>query len=74
MKGDRERCLGAGMDGYISKPVSRDELLGTVAKFAVDSQAVPGSVDEGSRPADDSPGDLRSLTSGNGTPAEHIVC
>lgn len=27
MKGDRERCLEAGADGYISKPVNIDELM-----------------------------------------------
>jgi signal transduction histidine kinase/CheY-like chemotaxis protein len=26
MKGDRERCLDAGMDGYVSKPISLEEL------------------------------------------------
>jgi signal transduction histidine kinase/CheY-like chemotaxis protein len=30
MKGDRERCLAADMDGYISKPVNRRELVSLV--------------------------------------------
>ncbi len=34
MKGDRERCLEAGMDGYISKPVRAPELSRTIAEFS----------------------------------------
>ncbi|HVK37073.1 MAG TPA: response regulator [Candidatus Kapabacteria bacterium] len=30
MKGDRERCLDAGMDGYISKPIRAEELFALV--------------------------------------------
>ena len=31
IKGDRERCLAAGYDGYVTKPVSFAELLATLA-------------------------------------------
>ena len=31
MKGDRERCLSAGMDGYVSKPIRVEELKQAIA-------------------------------------------
>ena len=34
MKGDRERCLAAGMDDYISKPLRSAELFQVVEQFA----------------------------------------
>jgi CheY-like chemotaxis protein len=34
MKGDRERCLDAGMDGYVSKPVQAGELYEALDAFA----------------------------------------
>jgi len=33
LKGDRERCLAAGMDGYISKPFRLAELLSEIEKL-----------------------------------------
>jgi CheY-like chemotaxis protein len=33
MKGDGERCLSAGMDGYLSKPVTTADLITTIQSF-----------------------------------------
>ena len=30
LKGDRERCLSSGMDGYISKPFRPEKLLSEI--------------------------------------------
>ena len=34
MKGDEEKCLAAGMDAYISKPVAREALEKVLRRFA----------------------------------------
>ncbi|MBI4964579.1 MAG: response regulator [Desulfomonile tiedjei] len=38
MKGDMERCLEAGMDGYLAKPIRSAELFEVIRKFARNTQ------------------------------------
>ena len=45
MKGDQERCLQAGMDGYVSKPVQRDALFAEIKRFT-ESAATPSEPPE----------------------------
>jgi signal transduction histidine kinase/ligand-binding sensor domain-containing protein/CheY-like chemotaxis protein len=37
MRGDQERCLAAGMDGYVSKPIVVRELLAAIQKVVTSS-------------------------------------
>jgi CheY-like chemotaxis protein len=32
LHGDKERCIGAGMDGYVSKPIRKMELIAEIVK------------------------------------------
>jgi len=38
MRGDKEACLNAGMDDYISKPVRLDELMRLLKRWAVQAR------------------------------------
>jgi signal transduction histidine kinase/CheY-like chemotaxis protein len=41
MKGDRERCLDAGMDGYVAKPIRREELFQAIDQALSDGASSP---------------------------------
>jgi PAS domain S-box-containing protein len=46
IKGDRERCLKAGMDGYVSKPIRAHDLFTAIEDVVKDRQQSPLSEDE----------------------------
>ena len=43
---DRERCIAAGMDGYLAKPVRKDALLELVSRYVRNDPPPSGLLDE----------------------------
>jgi two-component system sensor histidine kinase/response regulator len=41
MKGDQERCLAAGMDGYLSKPIRPQDLDAILDPYLARRRGIP---------------------------------
>jgi PAS domain S-box-containing protein len=52
MKGDRERCFEAGMDGYVSKPIQSAELFQAIARVIRAAKEAADQLPLGDRPLD----------------------
>jgi signal transduction histidine kinase/CheY-like chemotaxis protein/HPt (histidine-containing phosphotransfer) domain-containing protein len=50
MQGDRERCLDAGMDAYVTKPIKPAELFGAIAELLPGVAPVAAPVVESAAP------------------------
>ncbi len=50
MQGDRERCLDAGMDAYVSKPIRADALFATLHDLLSTEGEVPAVASDGAAP------------------------
>jgi two-component system sensor histidine kinase/response regulator len=59
MKEDRDRCLEAGMDGYVSKPIQQDKLRQAIAQYKPEL-AAPQQESKGCRLTIDPGGQLRT--------------
>ena len=44
MKGDSEKCMAAGCNGYLAKPVKRDQLIKTIKQQFVLSTGTPQKI------------------------------
>jgi len=43
LKGDQERCISAGMDGYVSKPIRTSELFSMIEAMLPEKEPAPAS-------------------------------
>jgi DNA-binding response OmpR family regulator len=56
MKDDMQKCLDAGCDAYLTKPIVREKFLETIARYLSASRTPPDSQREAPLPIAAAPG------------------
>jgi two-component system sensor histidine kinase/response regulator len=67
MKGDRERCIAAGMDGYVSKPISGPMLEEEIASVIGEGDETATVSHPNIRKEDATSPDVQTVAGGSGT-------
>jgi CheY-like chemotaxis protein len=44
LKGDKEKCISAGMDSYVTKPIRAVELISTIEKLLAEKRSYPSEI------------------------------
>ena len=73
MEGDRENCLKAGMDDYVSKPVKASDLQAVMGQWLVHRTPTVAVPNKEADAADDLWGPLLSATEGDAAAMHHLM-
>jgi CheY-like chemotaxis protein len=60
MPGDRQKCLNAGMNDYLAKPIFKDEMYATICRWVSSKQVSPSSASQSSMISTDATASMKT--------------